>query len=334
MPDGLQPFPAWAYDRRAYRQRPAVGNQHSGTNVNVCSQVDRRRAVVLPAGTLAGEGFLRVRDRVLYPDDRGRILSFSRIRVVEAIIAIVLIGLRAVGVILALPSPGGGGLPPSLRGAMGMIVAILLWGVVGVPRGLADHGWGFYVSSAVSELLLGLVMGFIVRVAFSISALGGRLISNEIGLNSPPGFDVPEPAQEPLPSLLTAFSGVLFFNFGLHHDVLSSFARSFEISPLGSYRFSGAVVERLIKTSADIFVVGLRIAAPFIALSFVTNLAFALMGRAVPRMNVFVESISLRLWAGLLLLSGSGALVWRNLDPHWQSLPWTMLEVCLGTLSR
>jgi len=114
--------------------------------------------------------------------------------------------------------------------------------------------------------------------------------------------------------------------------VLSSFARSFEISPLGSYRISGAVVERLIRTSADILVVGLRIAAPFIALSFVTNLAFALMGRAVPRMNVFVESISLRLWAGLLLLSGSGALVWRNLDPHWQGVPWTMLEVCVGAL--
>jgi len=220
-------------------------------------------------------------------------------------------------------------MPGFLRGALGIVVAVLLWGAVAVPPGLDGRSWGFYVSSAVSELVLGLVMGFVVRIAFSISAFGGRLISNEIGLSSPPGFDVPLPAQEPLPSLLTAFSGVLFFKFGLHHDILSSFSRSFEISPIGSYSISGAVVERLIGTSAGIFAIGLRIAAPFIALSFVTNLAFGLMGRAVPRMNVFVESISLRLWAGLLLLSGSGALIWRSLDPHWQQVPWTILEVCL-----
>jgi flagellar biosynthesis protein FliR len=267
---------------------------------------------------------------VFRPNGCDWVLKFRSIRVFEPFLVIVLIGLRAVGVILAMPSPGGGTMPAFLRGAMGILIAVLLWGVVGVPSALAGRTWGFYATSAVSELLLGLVMGFIVRVAFSISAFGGRLISNEIGLNSPPGFDVPLPAQEPLPSLLTAFSGVLFFNFGLHHDVLSSFARSFEVSPLGSYSISGAVIERLIRTSAEIFVVGLRIAAPFIALSFVTNLAFGLMGRAVPRMNVFVESISLRLWAGLLLLSGSGALIWRNLDPHWQRVPWTILEVCFS----
>ena len=88
-------------------------------------------------------------------------------------------------------------------------------------------------------------------------------------------------------------------------------------------------MERLIKVTADILAVGLRIAAPFIALSFIINLAFSILGKAVPRMNVFIASISVRLWGGLLLLSGFGALLLRNLDPLWEALPWDMLEVSL-----
>jgi hypothetical protein len=49
-------------------------------------------------------------------------------------------------------------------------------------------------------------------------------------------------------------------------------------------------------------------------------------------MNVFIASVSVRLWAGLLLLSGFGALLLRNLDPLWQALPWDILEVSLRSV--
>ena len=245
------------------------------------------------------------------------------------LIAWALIGLRSLGVIAALPTPGGGTLPVRIRVALSMMLAFLLVGVVPLPVALRDADGIRLAMAAVSEVLLGFAMGLVVRAALSITALGGRLIANEIGLNSPPGFDVPVPAQEPLPALITAFAGVLFFGMGVHHDILAAFARSFEFSPLGTYTVTAVALERLIKVTADILAVGLRIAAPFIALSFIINLAFSILGKAVPRMNVFITSISVRLWGGLLLLSGFGALLLRNLDPLWQALPWDMLEVSL-----
>ena len=245
------------------------------------------------------------------------------------LIAWVLIGLRSLGVIAALPTPGGGTLPTRIRVALSLILAFLLVGVVPLPVGLQDVGWFPLALAAVSEVLLGFAMGLVVRAALSIAALGGRLIGNEIGLNSPPGYDVPVPAQEPLPAFVTAFAGVLFFGTGVHLDVLAAFARSFEFSPLGTYTVSVLALERLIKVTANILVVGLRIAAPFIALSFIINLGFSILGKAVPRMNVFIASITVRLWAGLLLLAGFGALLLRNLDPLWQALPWDILEVSL-----
>jgi len=245
------------------------------------------------------------------------------------LIAWVLISLRSLGVIAALPTPGGGTLPTRMRVALSMILAVLLVGVVPLPVALQGADWIQLAMAAVSEVLLGFAMGLVVRAALSVTALGGRLIANEIGLNSPPGYDVPVPAQEPLPAFVTAFAGVLFFGMGVHLDVLAAFARSFEFSPLGTYTVTAVALERLINVTAHILAVGLRIAAPFIALSFIINLAFSILGKAVPRMNVFIASVSVRLWAGLLLLSGFGALLLRNLDPLWQALPWDILEVSL-----
>ncbi|MEI8088478.1 MAG: flagellar biosynthetic protein FliR [Opitutaceae bacterium] len=248
------------------------------------------------------------------------------------IIAWVLISLRSLGVIASLPTPGGGNIPVRIRVALSMILAVLLVGIVPLPAELARADWIRLAMAAISEVLVGFAMGLVVRAAFSITALGGRLIANEIGLNSPPGFDVPIPAQEPLPALVTAFAGVMFFGTGVHQDMLAAFARSFDFSPLGTYTLTAVALERMIKVTSNILAVGLRIAAPFIALSFIINLAFSILGKAVPRMNVFIASISVRLWGGLLLLSGFGALLLRNLDPLWQTLHLDMLQVSLRSV--
>ena len=51
------------------------------------------------------------------------------------------------------------------------------------------------------------------------------------------------------------------------------------------------------------------IAAPFIALNFMINITFAILGKAAPKVNVFITSFAVRIIAGFTLLASSAALI-------------------------
>ena len=225
------------------------------------------------------------------------------------IVVWVLVFLRTGAFFLGIPLFAGKLIPVKVRTAFGLLFSILINPIVPANLELADHFAGAILLS-LNEICIGLLLAMTVRMIFFAVELAGHLISYEIGLMASNSVNpLLGSTDSTITTLLYYFSLLIFFVAGIHYDVLKAFILSFEILPIGSYFLSANPMVEYAREVSNVFVIGTLIAAPFIALNFMINISFAVLGKAVPKMNVFMTSFSIRILSGLVLLVSSILLI-------------------------
>ena len=210
---------------------------------------------------------------------------------------------------LGIPLFAGKLIPVKIRTAFGLLLSILINPLVPANLEIANHFAGAILLS-LNEICIGLLLAMTVRMIFFAVELAGHLISYEIGLMASSSVNpLLGSTDATITTLLYYFSLLIFFVAGIHYDILKAFTLSFEILPIGSYFLSASPMVEFAREISNVFVIGTLIAAPFIALNFMINISFAVLGKAVPKMNVFMTSFSIRILSGLVLLVSSILLI-------------------------
>ncbi|MBP52656.1 MAG: hypothetical protein CMI27_05870 [Opitutae bacterium] len=225
------------------------------------------------------------------------------------IIIWILVFLRTGAFFMGIPLFAGKLIPVKIRTAFGLILSILINPLVPANLELANHFAGVILLS-LNEICIGLLLAMTVRMVFFAVELAGHLISYEIGLMASNSINpLLGTTDATITTLLYYFSLLIFFVAGIHYDVLKAFIMSFEILPIGTYFLSANPMVEFVGEVANVFVLGVLIAAPFIAMNFLINISFAVLGKAVPKMNVFMTSFAIRILSGLILLVSSILLI-------------------------
>lgn len=210
--------------------------------------------------------------------------------------------IRAGGLMVLMPVFSGQNVPVQIRVAIAAMLAVVTAGVVPAPEALPEHII-ILALSAARELLIGLLMGFAVRIVFYAIEFAGQLMSTEMGLMMSAQVDpISRTSSTPIGVAIFYFASLLFLISGAHHAVLAAFVRSFELAPPGDLVFRRNVADLFVQSTGNIFLVAVQLAAPLIAMNFVVTLTFAILGKAAPSINVFTESFSVRILAGIALL--------------------------------
>jgi flagellar biosynthetic protein FliR len=225
------------------------------------------------------------------------------------IVVWVLVFLRTGAFFLGIPLFAGKLIPVKIRTAFGLLLSILINPLVPANLEIANHFAGAILLS-LNEICIGLLLAMTVRMIFFAVELAGHLISYEIGLMASSSVNpLLGSTDATITTLLYYFSLLIFFVAGIHYDILKAFTLSFDILPIGNYFLSASPMVEFAREISNVFVIGTLIAAPFIALNFMINISFAVLGKAVPKMNVFMTSFSIRILSGLVLLVSSILLI-------------------------
>jgi flagellar biosynthesis protein FliR len=155
----------------------------------------------------------------------------------------------------------------------------------------------------INQLLIGIAIGYIVRIIFSAIEMAGHLSGLQMGLGFATFYDPLHATSVPIVAqFLSLMTILVFLALNGHLMVLHTLLDSFTSLPIRVEPLSGLGFKLLADYGALIFRAGVLLSLPVIGSLLVTNLAVGVMTRAAPQLNVFAVGFPLMMGIGLLAM--------------------------------
>ncbi|MEO1765848.1 flagellar biosynthetic protein FliR [Thiobacter aerophilum] len=224
--------------------------------------------------------------------------------------------LRIAALLVSEPLLGHRAIPLRARLAFALVLAWLLAPVLPSPPpvGLAS-AQGLLI--AVQQILIGLSLGFAMRLVLAAVEMAGAIAGLSMGLGFALFYDPQNSAQVPV---LGQFMGLLailvFFAINGHLMVIAALVESFRILPISAVPLAAGGFQALAMAGGQLFVVGVMLSLPVLAALLIVNVAMGVMSRAAPQLNLFAVGFPLTLMAGFAVL----LLALPHFGPHFVRL--------------
>ncbi|CAM3339218.1 flagellar biosynthetic protein FliR [Nocardioides dubius] len=222
----------------------------------------------------------------------------------DALIGYLMASVRIVAWLAIVPPFSTRAIPVTAK----VVVALALAFAVGpsvAPAGMAS-GVPQLILTTLTQVIIGLALGFVTYMLFSAIAAAGALIDVFGGFALAQAFD---PLSMNMNTVFGKFhqmlATVLLFVTGGHLLVLGGVVKTFSFLPVGEMPEIGGFEDVVITGFGLFFTIAVQIALPLIAVLFITDLGLALLTKVAPQLNAINVMFPVKVGLTLLLLGMS-----------------------------
>ncbi len=199
----------------------------------------------------------------------------------------------------------GRNVPAQFKIGISVFVAFIAFVGAGTQSPVAMDS--MYVLLIIREILVGLCLGFVAYMFFTIVQIAGSFIDIQIGFGIANVIDPMTGTQSPvIGNLKFMVASMLFLSLNGHHYLLEAIMRSYEWIPLNNETFAkfygGQISDFMVKSFSSVFALSFQMAAPLIVAMFLTDVGLGLLARVAPQFNIFVIGLPVKLLLGLIML--------------------------------
>ncbi|QJQ04851.1 flagellar biosynthetic protein FliR [Undibacterium piscinae] len=210
---------------------------------------------------------------------------------------------RILGLIAIAPPFGNNSVPVQVKLMLGVMLALIVAPTI-PPIPDADPLSITGIMILMQQLVIGLAMGFMVRIVFAGIEMAGEVIGLTMGLGFATFFDPQTQGRSSaISQILVLISTLVFLTLNAHLAVFAALIESFKTIPISTSLTMGFSFQKLAIWGEQIFSISLRLSLPIVAALLIANVALGILTRAAPQLNLFGIGFPITIGVGFMMLN-------------------------------
>lgn len=193
------------------------------------------------------------------------------------------------------------GTPGRLKGCLALILA---WGVAlgADSSGISSIDNNYFIAFfAISEIMTGLILGFITNLIFEVVKMAGAWMDIHAGFSMISILDPTTKTTSTLLGNLSYFiSMAFFFIIDGHHIIINLLVESTKIIPVGKSIVYQETLMGVMETIFNYFALGVKMSIPLVLIIVITDVCLGLISRTVPTIPIMVFGMPIKNILGLM----------------------------------
>jgi len=159
------------------------------------------------------------------------------------------------------------------------------------------------IVAILTEMLFGLAIGLALQLAYNVITFAGGIISFMMGFSMATAIDPQNGVSMPIISqFLSLIALMVLFSLNLHHWLILYIDQSLAHVPLGGFILTKDIIHYLLDAGGHMFLVGVMIAFPIIALTLLADVIFGMIMKTMPQFNLLVIGFPIKIFISFVVL--------------------------------